>query len=368
MAGIGWRHLHYGELLERRPGLDFLEVHSENFFARGGAAPAVLEQGRAHYPISLHGVRLSLGLAVAHAADLSPLPFTTEARDVPCANVGQVQDRLQRPILVENLSAYLTWNASDEEQAWSETSFLAELARDRFRAVPTLIAWDTAIPALDVLLDEVSRARRLHRGLGAGVCMSALATQQQALLDALFVRPAANAMKTIAAGAVNTGAIGLKGYKTNGHMLAERALQSAYPVLGDASAIEWALHRCATAPDADVQLHTLALLTTVDPADLQLKLTPGCAVLRRPCPAASVVGLTCIRPLPLQKSAPCCADRLHRTLLSEGTDSIPGCAWPRRVRRTFWRRSCWVVHWRTHSTALWCWNSAPGYPSPRKAV
>ncbi len=170
--------------------------------------------------------------------------------------------------------------------------------------------------------------------------MSVLATQQQALLDALFARPAANAIKTIAACAMDTGARGLKAYQTNGHMLAERALQSAYPVLAqligedsfadlaralwhaqppvlgdvacwgkalpefvrssaqlqdepylpDVAAIEWALHRCATAPDADVQLHTLALLTTVDPADLQLKLTPGCAVLRSPWPAASVVG------------------------------------------------------------------------------
>jgi hypothetical protein len=67
--------------------------------------------------------------AVVHAADLLPLPFTTEALDVLWANVGQVQDRLRRLILVENLSAYLAWNASDEEQAWSETSFLTELAR-----------------------------------------------------------------------------------------------------------------------------------------------------------------------------------------------------------------------------------------------
>ena len=111
--GIGWRHPHYGELLERLPALDFLEVHSENFFATGGAALAVLEQGRAHYPISLHGVGLSLGSAaglddwhldqlqrlvqhidpvrvsdhasfargvfkgaVVHAADLLPIPFS----------------------------------------------------------------------------------------------------------------------------------------------------------------------------------------------------------------------------------------------------------------------------------------------------
>ena len=62
-VGIGWRHAHYAELLERSPPLDFLEVHSENFFAEGGAALAVLDRGRAQYPISLHGVGLSLGSA-----------------------------------------------------------------------------------------------------------------------------------------------------------------------------------------------------------------------------------------------------------------------------------------------------------------
>ena len=164
--GIGWRQPHYEELLDRLPALDFLEVHSENFFAQGGAALAVLEQGRAHYPISLHGVGLSLGSAaglddwhldqlarlvqriepvrvsdhasfargtfqgaVAHAADLLPLPFTTESLDVLCANVGRVQNRLQRVLLVENLSAYLRWQAVGAERVWQETEFLATLAR-----------------------------------------------------------------------------------------------------------------------------------------------------------------------------------------------------------------------------------------------
>ena len=60
-AGIGWRHPHYPQLLQQQPSLDFLEVHSENFFASGGAALAVLVRGRALYPICLHGVGLSLG-------------------------------------------------------------------------------------------------------------------------------------------------------------------------------------------------------------------------------------------------------------------------------------------------------------------
>ena len=62
-VGIGWRQPHYGELLERRPEVGFVEVHSENFFGDGGAALAVLDSGRAHYAVSLHGVGLGLGSA-----------------------------------------------------------------------------------------------------------------------------------------------------------------------------------------------------------------------------------------------------------------------------------------------------------------
>jgi uncharacterized protein len=164
-VGIGWRHPHYVELLAQQPALDFLEVHSENFFADGGAALAVLQRARDDYPISLHGVGLSLGSALGldpwhldqlaslvqrvepvrvsdhacfarglwagqavHAADLLPLPFSDEALEVLCRNVQQVQDRLRRPILVENLSAYVQWNSSGA-QDWRETEFLNALAQ-----------------------------------------------------------------------------------------------------------------------------------------------------------------------------------------------------------------------------------------------
>ena len=161
-VGIGWRHRHYGELLETLPPLDFIEVHSENFFAEGGAALAVLRQGREHYPVSLHGVGLALGSAVGidvwhldqlarlvgqiepvrvsdhacfargqvagqpvHAADLLPMPFNTAALDVLCANVQRVQERLKRQLLVENLSAYVSFDSSDQ----SETEFLNALVQ-----------------------------------------------------------------------------------------------------------------------------------------------------------------------------------------------------------------------------------------------
>lgn len=165
--GIGWRHPHYQELLERQsqpdfPTLDFLEVHSENFFGAGGAALSMLREARVHYPISLHGVGLALGSAVGlddrhldqltalvahidpirvsdhacfarakvnqkyiHAADLLPIPFSCEALDMMCSNVQRVQDRLKRSIAVENLSAYVTCSGSE----MPETAFLNALAQ-----------------------------------------------------------------------------------------------------------------------------------------------------------------------------------------------------------------------------------------------
>jgi len=161
-AGIGWRHAHYGAVLEETPDVDFLEVHSENFFAEGGAALAVLEQARSHYPISLHGVGLALGSACGmdawhldqlarlveriepvrvsdhacfargllpggsapvHASDLLPVPFNAAALAVMGENIQRVQNRLKRRLLVENLSAYVCFSGSDRE----EPHFLSDL-------------------------------------------------------------------------------------------------------------------------------------------------------------------------------------------------------------------------------------------------
>ncbi|MBT9553647.1 MAG: DUF692 domain-containing protein [Hydrogenophaga sp.] len=157
-VGIGWRHPHHAALLEQQPALDFIEVHSENFFTPGGAALAVLREGRERYPVSLHGVGLSLGSAVgidpwhldqlarlvqaidpvrvsdhasfargpsAHAADLLPVPMSHAALDAMCGNVGRAQDRLRRPIAVENLSAYVQW--ADAEM--DEPTFLNMLSQ-----------------------------------------------------------------------------------------------------------------------------------------------------------------------------------------------------------------------------------------------
>jgi len=163
-VGVGWRQPHYRELMERRPGLGFLEVHAENFFADGGAAPALLQSAREHYEISLHGVGLALGSAagldpwhldqlarlvervdpvrvsdhacfaraprrrgepVIHANDLLPIAFTPAALDILAANVRRVQDRLRRPLLVENLSQYVRW----ADDSIAEPEFFNQLAR-----------------------------------------------------------------------------------------------------------------------------------------------------------------------------------------------------------------------------------------------
>ncbi len=163
-TGIGLRQPHYEALLAAPPPLAFVEVHSENFFAAGGAALGVLQAARQHWPVSLHGVGLALGSAagldeahldqlaalvsriepvrvsdhacfaraprrsggpVVHGNDLLPIAFTPAALDILVANVQRVQDRLRRPILVENLSAYLHW----ADDVLPEPAFFNELAR-----------------------------------------------------------------------------------------------------------------------------------------------------------------------------------------------------------------------------------------------
>lgn len=162
--GIGLRHAHHAELLAQRPALDFVEVHAENFFADGGTAPALLDEVRRHYAVSLHGVGLSLGSACGldaahlarlaalaqrvdprllsdhaafarsplradgvpvHAADLLPIAFTPAALAILAGNVDRAQAALGRRLLVENLSAYIAW----ADDSLDEPAFLAELCR-----------------------------------------------------------------------------------------------------------------------------------------------------------------------------------------------------------------------------------------------
>jgi uncharacterized protein len=154
-AGIGLRSNHVLEILETRPVLGWVEVHSENYFGRG-IPRHYLERIREHYPVSLHGVGLSVGSTDAfnheHLAalrelivdidplfvsehlswssvgghylnDLLPLPYTQEALAHLAARVGEIQERLGRQILIENISSYLQF----DESAMPEWEFLAEL-------------------------------------------------------------------------------------------------------------------------------------------------------------------------------------------------------------------------------------------------
>jgi uncharacterized protein (UPF0276 family) len=289
-VGIGLRQSHYAQVLSAPPPLGFVEVHSENFFADGGAALAVLREARGHYPVSLHGVGLALGSAagldpwhldrlerlvksidpvrvsdhacfaraargavaaeqtVVHANDLLPIAFTDAALDIMVSNLMQVQERLRGPMLVENLSAYVSFT----DDTMREPEFFAALCRRagcgmlldvnnimvnalnvpgatpanalaaclayvdalpahivgeihlagycetgelviddhgsrvrpgvwavyehalrRFGVLPTLVEWDTDLPALDVLLGEADHAVTLMgRQLASGAAVA----------------------------------------------------------------------------------------------------------------------------------------------------------------------------------------------------
>jgi uncharacterized protein len=150
--GIGLRPNHYAELLEHgASGVDWFEAISENFFELGGRPLAVLERVRRDVPVVLHGVGMGIGsmdppsrhylqrlLRLAEriepawisdhvcwgsvdgrfAHDLLPLPHTPEMLEVVVERVQQVQDELRRPLLLENITAYLRFTSdqiSEEE-------------------------------------------------------------------------------------------------------------------------------------------------------------------------------------------------------------------------------------------------------------
>jgi uncharacterized protein (UPF0276 family) len=270
-AGIGLRFPHHRYVLDTTPAVAWFEVHTENFFS-GGTVRQTLLNVRRNYPLSLHGVGLSLGSAEgldaqhlarvaelvrrvepalisehlswsavggAYLADLLPLPMTEEALDVVCRHVEQTQEALQRRILIENPSTYLQFRHSSipeweflaalaqrsgcgllcdvnnifvsaSNHGWDPQAYLQGLpvaaveeihlaghalrvledgstlridnhgacvaaevwalyvqALRRFGAKPTLIEWDTDIPAFEVLLDEAAQAATLLRAVAA---------------------------------------------------------------------------------------------------------------------------------------------------------------------------------------------------------
>ncbi len=157
-AGIGLRAPHYRDVIETRPDVGWLEVHSENYFGDGGAPLHYLERARAQYPVSLHGVGLSLGsadplnrdhlqklkrliariepgLVSDHLSwssidgrylnDLLPLPYTEEALNHVVGRIVEAQEFLGHRILVENPSSYLRYKHSTIPE-WEFLSAVAE--------------------------------------------------------------------------------------------------------------------------------------------------------------------------------------------------------------------------------------------------
>lgn len=269
-AGIGLRAVHHDAIVNDRPSVGWIEAHTENYFHEGGAAARALERARADYPLSLHGVGLGLGsadgvdrehlarvkraiarfepaLVSEHACwgqaggeffnDLLPLPYTDEAVELLARQVGDAQDALGTQLLIENVSAYVTFEHShlheweflaavaaisgcgllldvnnvyvssknlgldayafieglplesvgeihlagharngavliDDHgsQVCEEVWQLYRQAIARFGALPTLIEWDTNLPALATLVAESQRADQMLgelRGLAA---------------------------------------------------------------------------------------------------------------------------------------------------------------------------------------------------------
>ena len=143
--GVGLRSPHHQQILAEKPAIDWLEVHSENFFNASSSQRLLLDQLCDTYPLSFHGVGLSLGstdpLDMQHLAkmkelidtyqpalisehlswssfgsryfnDLLPVPLTTESLDIFCDKLNVVQDFLGRALAIENPTVYLTFQDS----------------------------------------------------------------------------------------------------------------------------------------------------------------------------------------------------------------------------------------------------------------
>ncbi|CZF86669.1 MNIO family bufferin maturase [Grimontia marina] len=154
--GLGLRTQHYNDFLNARQPVDWLEVISDNFMVNGGKPLAILDRIRADYPMTMHGVSMSIGSVNGldedylkrlkaleqriepmwvsdhlcwggvHGRklhDLMPLPFTQEALDVVARNIHHAQDVLKRPLVVENVSSYVEFKDSE----MTEWEFLSEI-------------------------------------------------------------------------------------------------------------------------------------------------------------------------------------------------------------------------------------------------
>lgn len=158
LIGIGLRRPHYKEIIAKKPSIGWVEVHSENFFPQGGNILGIIKSISEIYPISLHGIGLSLGsvsevcknhlqsilnlikltnpkfvsehlswgrINGVYIPDLLPTPYTEEAFEVFKKNILITQDFLNREILIENPSSYFEYKSSNQDEA----EFLSELCK-----------------------------------------------------------------------------------------------------------------------------------------------------------------------------------------------------------------------------------------------
>lgn len=157
-AGVSLKAEHYRTIIESRPRVGFFEVHAENYMGAGGPPHRYLGAIAERYPLSLHGVGLSIGAArpldLAHVRrlkalvdrycpwlfsehlawsshgagflnDLLPVPYTAEALHRVVRHIDQVQEALGRQLLLENPSTYIRF----AESSYEEPEFIAEVAR-----------------------------------------------------------------------------------------------------------------------------------------------------------------------------------------------------------------------------------------------
>lgn len=157
-AGVGLKAEHYRRIIEQTPDVGFFEIHAENYMGEGGPPHRYLGAIRERYPLSLHGVGLSIGGAAPldkdhlgrlkfliqryepglfseHLAwsthtttfynDLLPVPYTRETLDRVCDHIDEVQETLARQILLENPSTYVAY----EESTYPEPEFISRIAR-----------------------------------------------------------------------------------------------------------------------------------------------------------------------------------------------------------------------------------------------
>ena len=156
-AGVGLKPEHINDILESNAEIGFFEVHAENYMGAGGMPHAQLSAIRQKYPISVHGVGMSIGgespldrdhlarfkaivdyyqpaLVSEHLAwsthddifynDLLPAPYTDETLQRVCDHVDQMQEFLGRQILIENPSTYIAFAQS----TWQEGDFMGQIA------------------------------------------------------------------------------------------------------------------------------------------------------------------------------------------------------------------------------------------------